>query len=337
MKKAFLFSLLAVVSIFLGSKAGAASLDHLAPVSMSVAHNNAGFTVTSFIGDELKRLLEQKSGGKISVTIYPAGQMGSERETQESTQEGNLTFILQTAGVQVGMVPDAMVFDMPFLFKNSGEARKVIDTPAFRELLNDSYRKAGVELVMISDQGFRELSTNRKIESYESLTGMNLRTMANPIHIAFWKAMGVNPTPLNQSEVFISLQQGMIDGQENPYITIDNFKLQEVQKYIVDTHHIFHTVTLVGNKPFLDALAPEYKAILKEAVDEILASSRKMSDDTVAEYLQKLINDGMTYIAVDTIPGLREKMQNATKDTDKLIRQTVRNELVDAYLKAAGR
>ncbi len=332
---------LAVAAVFTGiliaGRVQAASYDNLDPLYLTIGHNNTGVTVTTFIADEFKRILEEKTGGKISVTIYPAAQMGNDREMLDAVRDGSLGFVVQNTGSQVSNVPNAAVFDMPFLFNNAEEGRKAVDDPTFRALLNKSYHDSDLDLLLMSDQGFRELSNNRKIDSYDALKGMNLRVMENQVHIAFWRAMGVNAIPMNQTEVFLSLQQGLIDGQENPYITIDNFKLQEVQKYLIDTHHIFHLVTVVGNKDFMDNLPEAYQRVIRETMDEILVSSREMSTQSTEEYRQKLIKDGMIFIGVDTIPGMREKMREATKDTVNLIRQTVDSDLVDAYLKASGR
>ncbi len=324
-----------LAGVLTGCGGGQAGGD-LQTLTLTIGHNNTGTTVTSFIADEFKRLLEEKSDGKIKVEVYPGGQIGSDREMLDSVRAGDLNFVVQGTGSQVSNVPDAGVFDMPFMFDTADEARKAVDDPEFRELLNKSYSDAGLDLTLLSDQGFRELSTNKKIDSFESFKGMNLRTQENPVHVSFWKAMGVNATPMAQAEVFLSLQQGLLDGQENPYITIDNFKLQEVQEYLVDTHHIFHLVTVVGNRDFIASLPQEYQDMIRETADEVLVSSRKMSDESVEEYRQKLIADGMTYIEVDDIPGMRDQMKEATKDTDQLIRETVNGDLVDAYFKAAG-
>lgn len=335
-----LFAVVATLAVILSMQAGrarAASFDGLEPLPLTIGHNNTGTTVTTFIADEFKRLLEEKTGGKISVTIYPAAQMGNDREMLDSVRDGSLGFVVQNTGSQVSNVANAAVFDTPFLFNNAADARKTVDEPRFRALLNKSYHDSELDLLLMSDQGFRELSTNRKIDSFESLAGMNLRVMENQVHIAFWRAMGVNAIPMNQTEVFLSLQQGLIDGQENPYITIDNFKLQEVQKYLVDTHHIYHLVTIVGNKAFMDSLPQAYQDVIRETMDEILVTSRTMSDESGEQYRQKLMREGMTFISVDDIPGMRDKMRDATKGTVDLIRKTVDGDLVDAYLAAAGR
>ena len=267
-------------------------------LSVSVACDASPDSVTGIICDTFKKLVEEKSGGSISVDVYPSAQLGSDREVMESLRSGEIEFTAMTAAPQTTDVPALNVFDMFCAFENVEVARKAVDDVDFRRILLDRYHKAGIHLLFISDQSFRETSSNKPVRGMGDFKGLNIRTMENPIHIAFWRALGANPTPMSRGEVFLSLQQGLLDAQEDPYISTYLYNYAEVQKYIIDTHHLFHSITFITNKDFWDDLTDEQRTVFQEAGDEVLAFSRELASKTTAEYRQKLIDDGVEAIVL---------------------------------------
>jgi predicted nucleic acid-binding Zn-ribbon protein len=130
---------------------------------------------------------------------------------------------------------DTAVFDMPALFETIDEVREHVDNPEFMELMQQVYRDGGYELLGYADQGFRVMTTNKKVENLSDFKGQKIRTMENSYHMAYWKNLGASPTPMTFSEVYIGLQQGTIDAQENPYEVIVSNKLYEQQDYVAET------------------------------------------------------------------------------------------------------
>ncbi|MBQ0026599.1 MAG: TRAP transporter substrate-binding protein, partial [Lachnospiraceae bacterium] len=169
------------------------------------------------------------------------------------------------------------------------------------------------------------------------LTGMALRTMNNKHHMAFWGAMGALPTPLDTADIFLALQQGMIEGQENPYGQIVDKKMYEVQKYVTNTNHIFYIGDVFMSKMTFDSLNEVEQQIICDAATEVKALAMDFVDKTTDEALKKLTSElGMTMIDIDAIPGMRDAMANATHDAAyNSIKEAIGNELLDKWIAAA--
>lgn len=288
-------------------------------------------TVTFLYGQKFGQLLEEKSAGRFKVQLYPNGQLGKDKETIESLLAGEIDFIVQTTAPQVSFVPKLGVFDMPMVYSDVNVARKVLDS-AFFDTMDKIYADAGIKLLGFADQGFRTLTTNKKVETLADFNGQKIRTMENPNHVEFWKSLGANPTPMAFGEVYIALQQGAIDGQENPYEVIAANKLYEQQKYVINTNHILHTLTLISNLELYNTLSPEDQKIFDEAVAEAKVFARQQTDARLADRA-KIITDAGSQI-LDITPELRAQMQEKAQSTYALIRANVGDELVDELLNA---
>lgn len=181
--------------------------------SFELAMDSPEDTVTYLFGKKFAELVEEKSKGKIKITVYSSGQLGGDREICESVQNGDIAFVVQNTAPQVNFVPELAVFDLPNLFPNTEVARKVLDGPFF-DTIAEKYEESNIKLLAYADQGFRVMTTNKKIETIEDFKGQKIRTMENPYHLAYWEALGANPTPMAFAEVYLGLQQGTIDAQE---------------------------------------------------------------------------------------------------------------------------
>ena len=143
-------------------------------------------------------------------------------------------------------------------FDTIEEVREKVDDEKFYSLIEKVYEKGGFHLLGYADQGFRVMSMNKKIQSLSDFKGQKIRTMENSFHIDFWKALKASPTPMTFSEVYIGLQQGTIDAEENPYEVIVSNRLYEQQKYIVETNHLPHLISLIVNDDFFKLLSGEF-------------------------------------------------------------------------------
>ena len=185
---------------------------------------------------------------------------------------------------------DVAVFDIPCVFDSIEEVRNKVDDAKFYGLMEDVYKDAGYKLLGYADQGFRVMSTNKNITSLSDFKGQKIRTMENPYHMAFWKSLKANPTPMTFSEVYIGLQQGTIDAQENPYTNIVNSRFYEVQKYVVETGHIYDACPLIISTITWKRLDDNQKKIIKEAAAEAVNWERKevkKDDDLFREQVKK--------------------------------------------------
>ena len=197
-------------------------------------------------------------------------------------------------------------------FENLDECREVLDDPEFSSLVSSVYENGGYQLLGIADQGFRIMSTNKPVKSIEDFKGQKIRTMENPFHLAFWKSIGANPTPMSFAEVYIGLQQHTIDAQENPYEVIVSNRLYEQQDYVVETNHLPHLITLIMNDEFFKNMPEEDQAILREIADRV-----KTIEDSGTEILKI---DGDTYKAIveasaEVRDSIHEKVDSEVYDT----------------------
>ena len=267
-------------------------------ITLYAACDSGADTVTAkFMRDFAKRV-EEKSNGKIKVETYSDSQVGGDSEIFEACQGGNISFVFQATSPQVSFIPEAAVLDAPMAFDNIEIARKVLDGELF-EKLKKYYSEKGVELLGIADQGFRETTSNKRIEKLSDFKGLKIRTMENPYHIKFWKALGANPTPMSYSEVYIGIQQGTIDAQENPLEAIIVPRFYEQQDYLVNTNHFIHPVTCIASSKVMDSLTEEEKKIVYEAAEESKIWARNTTDNQLDDRLEVIKESGTEIINLD--------------------------------------
>ncbi|MCI5865816.1 MAG: TRAP transporter substrate-binding protein [Cloacibacillus porcorum] len=317
MKK--LTTLTAVLCIMLFAAAATA-----APKEFAIANDSTDDTVTGLMTQKLKEVLEAKSKGAFKVATFPNSQLGSDREITQSCQNGELAFVVQNTAPQVNFVPKAAVFDLPNLFPNKKVARAALDK--FQKDIEPEYAKAGIVMLGFGDQGFRVLSSNKAINKIEDFKGLKLRTMENKYHVQYWQSLGANPTPLPFSELYLALQQGTVTGQENPYEVIVATKLYEVQKYVIDTNHLFHTITIIMSKNIYDQLTPEEQKLVRDAAREVIVWGREQADKRHADRVAILKKNNVQIIKLDE--KLLGEMQAKSKPVYDNISKAVGADLV---------
>ncbi|MHB1653991.1 MAG: TRAP transporter substrate-binding protein [Desulfitobacteriaceae bacterium] len=256
-------------------------------------------------------IVKEKTNGRYDVQLYPNAQLGDDLKATESLRLGTLEMTPPSTSPLTGIDPKLMVFDLPFLFPNAQVADKVLDGPIGQELLNGMSAK-GLKGLGFMENGYRQLTNSvREVRSPADLKGLKIRTMENPMHLAAWKAMGANPTPMPFSEVFTAMQQKTIDGQENPITTIYLQKFQEVQKYVTLTGHIYTPFIVLMSQKTWDSIPPADQAIFQQAVNEAKVLQRKIGRDAEADQISKLQAAGMTVTKLT--PEQLKAFQDATK------------------------
>lgn len=256
-----------------------------------------GTTESMKVGAEkFKEVAEKESNGSIKIKIFPDNQLGSDRVQIESTQFGDIDIGTSSTSPIATMYSDFYLFDAPYLFLNSDEAYAVIDGEVGQSIL-DGMESIGLRGLALWENGFRNTTSNDKpIKSPDDMKGVKIRTMENDIHIAAWKAWGANPTPMAFTEVFTGLQQGTIDGQENPLGTIDANKLQEVQDYVSMTQHVYTPFIVAMNLDKYNSLTDEQRAAIDKAAEESTIAQREASHQIDEEILTKWENEGITVV-----------------------------------------
>lgn len=317
------FSLIILAAFCLASFSASAALA-ASKQTFAVTNDSAEDTVTHLMTVKFAELLKQKSGGSYKAQVYPSGQLGSDRELLQSAQAGDIAFVLQTTAPQVNFVPKLSVFDLPNLFPNIEVARRSIDS--FLPTIAKEYEKNGFKILGIGDQGFRVMSSNKKIDKLGDFKGIKIRTMENKYHIAYWRALGSNPTPLPWGEVYLSLQQGTIDAQENPVEVIVAAKLYEQQKYVIMTNHVLHSITITMSKKIYDKLPAEDKKLIEEAAAETVKWGRQQANSRVGDRVGTLKKNNTQILELS--PAMIAEMRKASNGVYEMIRKDVGADLV---------
>lgn len=247
--------------------------------------------------------LEKITGGKIKVDFHPNGDLGNDIDLIRQMKNGDIDLVGSQIAPWVSFIPETAVFDLPMVFsKYDGDTINTVlnGNTKIKEALSGAYQKAGFELLGIEQNATYRLATsNRALNKLEDYRGIKIRTMENKNHMKFWSAVGAEPTPLAFGEVYISLQNGTIDAEENAADTILGANFQEVQKYLTCTNHILYANQLSMNKAKYDALAPAYKKAMKLAFEAALKEMRPKMANIDKEYKGKLKEKGMIVTEYD--------------------------------------
>jgi TRAP-type transport system periplasmic protein len=305
MKRVFLKSLIATVAL---AAMGVASAQEK---TIKFANQNvAGHPIVQGM-EKFKEIVEKNSGGKIKVNLFPGGTLGSDQANVSAIQGGTLEMASMNSGIFASQVKDFAVFDFPFMFASGKEADTVVDG-AFGKKMHAKLEEKGLIGLAYYELGFRNLTNGKRaINKVSDIEGLKLRVIPNPINVDWVKALGANPTPLPWPEVYAALEQGAVDGQENPVATINGAKLYEVQKHLALTGHQYNPQSVVISKKFWDTLNAAEKKILSDAATESAKFQRATARTLEASLLDNLKKNGMQ---VTTLPAsemaiLRDKMK----------------------------
>jgi len=281
---------------------------------------------------KFKEIVEEKTDGKIKVETYHSGQLGNDRSMMEALQMGTQEVTVPSTAPMANFVPEFSVFDIPFLFPNEKVADKVLDGEVGQKILK---KLESQDLVGLAywENGFRNLSNSqRAVKGVEDFEGLKIRTMENDLHLDAFNALGANPTPMAFTELFTALQQGTVDGQENPYATIYLQKFYEVQKHVSNTKHIYSPFVFLMSKKFYDGLTDEQQKIVKEAAVKAGKHERKLNREANAKYLKKLQEEGMTYTEISDEE--RAKMKKAVQPVVDEYKSKIGEDIVEEVYQA---
>ncbi len=258
---------------------------------------------------KFKEIVEERTGGNVEIKLYPNNQLGSgERDMVEGLQLGTVDLVVTSTGPLSGFEKKFMLFDFPFLFRDKEHAYKVLDGEIGQYVLG-LLEKQGIKGLAWYENGFRHFTNSKKeVLTPEDVKGMKLRTMENKVHMGIWKALDAIPTPMAWGEVFTALQQGTVDGQENPIPIIYTQKVYEVQKYLSLTGHVYSPAVLLMSKAQFDKLPAEYQEIFIEAAQESGALERQMITQMENEQVDKLKAEGMIVSNPDKAAFLQATM-----------------------------
>lgn len=302
--------LMAVASLILavslvGGTVGAADF------TIRLAHNHTEEGMYYKGSEKFIELVEERSGGRIKIEHYPAGQLGADRDIQEGVQLGTIEMGLSSSPV-VLLNDYFKLLDAPYLFVSREHVTKVLDGSIGRKLAKP-LEEQGIQHVAYWENGFRQITNNvRPIYKPEDLKGIKLRTPESPVRMTTFKTFGANPVPMSFKELFGALQQGVVDGQENPLTAINQASFQEVQKYLSLSGHVYSAVHLLMNKALYDSMPEDLQKILVDTAREVGVFTRNLGKDNDSKLVDKLKADGMEVNQAD-VPAFVEKSKTVWK------------------------
>lgn len=259
--------------------------------------------------------VEKETNGSIDVEIFPDGQLGGDRDNIEGMQLNTVQGSLIAPGPIANFSKQFNVFDLPFLFKDAAAAYEVLDGPVGKEIL-DVLPSTGLVGLNYWENGFRQLTNNvREVKTPADVKGLKLRTLENELHIDLWQTLGASATPIPYPELYLALQQGVVDGQENPPGNISTAKFYEVQKYVTKTGHVYNPLVFLISKTFWDGLSDAEKEIVMKAADEARDHQRELNQEEEQEAYNTMQAQGMT------ITELTDEQKQAFQDAMQPIYQ----------------
>jgi TRAP-type transport system periplasmic protein len=261
-------------------------------ISISVAQNShQGVAIDTFA-----REVEKRTAGRYKIQAFYAGALGGERESIEAVQLGTQELTFSSTGPVPNFVPEARILDIPFLFRDKAHARAVLDGAIGQEMLT-KFEPKGFKALAWGENGVRHMTNSkRSVNSPDDLKGLKMRTMENPVHVAAYKGFGIVTTPMAFPEVFTALQQGTVDGQENPLSVIMAAKFDQVQKHLSLTGHVYSPAIFLMSKGAFDKLSAADKTAFLDAAKEGAKAGRARVDEDDSKGVTELRSKGMTVV-----------------------------------------
>ena len=252
---------------------------------------------------KFKELVEAGTKADIQIKLFPNKQLGGkETDLISMVQMGVIGFATVTCGPVTTYDPMFGILDMPFLFRDKAHAYQVLDGPIGQQFM-DSLTRIGVKGLAFGERGLRNVSNNRRpIIQPSDLDGIKIRVMQSPVYIDLFKALGANPVPMGWGDVYTSLQQDIIDAQENPPWVIEAFKIYEVQKYYSLTGHSYAANLIMMNQKLFARFSPDIQQILVRSAREASLHQRQVNNQGVSKILGRLKAKGMKINRVDPVP-----------------------------------
>ena len=243
---------------------------------------------------KFEELIEEKLGDKFDVQCYSDAQLGDDLKSTQAVAMGELECVITSCSPLTGMCSELLVFDLPFLFPNFDAADAVLEGDVCSSIA-EKLEGNGLHVLGWMENGYRCLTNSKKdVHVPEDVAGLKIRTMENEMHLALWKELGAVPTPMAFSEVFTALEQGAIDGQENPISTIYLNKFYEPNEFVTVTNHIYSPKLFLISAQLYNSLTDEEKAIFDEAGLEASKVARETTRQQCTDYITNIRDEGAT-------------------------------------------
>jgi TRAP-type transport system periplasmic protein len=292
----------------------------LAPAAASektvlrLGHGQSTKSQFHLAAEKFAQAAAKRTNGMLEVQIFPGGQLGNQRELVEGVKIGTIDGIVVSPANLDFLLPQMAAFDLPYLFRSREHAFKVLDGEIGRPIFEKLLKEHGVRTLNSMESGFRHVTSNKPILSMADLKGLKIRVTPNKSVLNTFHALGANPTVIAYPELFSALQQGVVQGQENPLANIESAKFYEVQKYLALTYHIFSPVHIFMAERVFKSLSPDYQKAILEAAKEAEAWERGYMVAQDEELLKRLKAVGMAVTEPKDLDKWAEAVQPVVKE-----------------------
>jgi C4-dicarboxylate-binding protein DctP len=289
--------------------------------------------------EKFKELVEENSDGRITVEIYANSELYGDKDELQALQSNSVQMLAPASAKFTTLAPALQVLDLPFLFDSVEDIPKVVspDSAAGKAIFeNQQLADNGIKVMGLWDNGLKQLSSNTEMRTPQNLQGLSFRIQPSDVLRDQFAAWGADATPMAFAEVFNALQQGVIDGQENPYSNIQSQKMHTVQKFITESDHGYIGYVLVINNDFLDSLPDDLQQVVQDAADEASDYNREVAADLNQQAKETILEAGTT-----TITELSDEERQAFKDLVvpsvwEKYRDVIGDDLIDALIDEQG-
>lgn len=311
------FCLLAFMMISLGFAAAQAGAEEVPDptkgdkVTIKIAHVSQAGVPIDVASLKLGEELSKKTGGRITVQVFPASALGNNTELLEQLQMGTLEMAISSVAFLGAFTDSTKLLDLPYLFESDAAAEEVLDGPVGQEIFK-KLEPSGFKGLAWLATGWRHVTSNVEVRKPEDMKGQKIRVMENQMHIDHFNALGASAVPMAFSELYTALQNKTMDAEENPFANIDGNRLYEVQKYIIKTGHIYDTSPLLASKVWWDRLSKDDQKLIQSYVNDMVKFERKLSAENEAELEAKIGGNGKNVVIVLT-PEERAAFKEAAK------------------------
>jgi tripartite ATP-independent transporter DctP family solute receptor len=316
-----------IISLLSGCTSNTSNQSNNEVISFRMSQASASDGAIGQSMEKFGELIKEKTNGRYTIETFHNGQLGNERDNIESVQMGNLDIAVVNQAPLSNFVADIAAVDLPYVITSFEHADKVFLGDIGNRFLSDLEPK-GIIGLTIWESGFRNLTNSkREVNSVDDVQGLRIRVMENKIHQDLWKSLGADPVAMAWGDAYTALQQGAIDGQENPATVIDKNNVAEVNKNMAITEHVYSTVFIIMSPKSWSSLTPEDQVIFKEAAEEAGLFERELSREMDKEAIATLESEGVKV----TYPDKQEFI-----DASQIVRDSYGKEFEDTLKEIEG-
>jgi TRAP-type transport system periplasmic protein len=306
-----------LATTLIGAALAVGTISAHAQTVLKMAHIYAPGNIWYEAAESYAKGVEARTAGKVKIQIAHSGSTGDWPASIEALKIGTNDIVLQSVGTLDRYNIIAGIEAYPYLVRDLDHFKRVYYGPMGGQLFDEIAAKTQFRIVGAGYRGARHMSSNKKIEKLDDLRGVKLRVPPLKMYRMTWEVLGASPTPMGVAELFTSMQNGVVDGQENPLEVLDQFKFYEVQKYVIETGHVIGAMTFIFHDAKFKSLPADLQTVLREEGNKAMLAATETMTKLEADLKTKLQGRGMTFIKVDTA-AFQAKLKPMAKEFPEL-------------------